>query len=255
MIRRQVVEKAHQLLLDRREDLLEMRRVNEESNLRLSEPQVEFEERAQQEKMQQELESLDRRSRDELDAVNMALQRIGAGTYGLCLECGEEISEKRLLAIPWTATCIECAGGARTDIEPPVVELDDQGKSSQPMNETFEGLFDEELSSAIMEHLRHDGRVELDDLQIDCDGQKAVLSGALPSQERVDLLHEMLEDVFGVHDIENNVRIDPEAWERADRTPGVDVPQRSDEETVLEGEQGESDYFVSIKDGEPVDPD
>ncbi|GAB6058109.1 BON domain-containing protein [Desulfonatronum parangueonense] len=118
----------------------------------------------------------------------------------------------------------------------------------------YEGLFDEELSSAIMEHLRHDRRVELDDLQIDCDGQKVILTGALPSRERVELLHEILEDVFGVHDIEDNLRIDPEAWERADRTPGVDVPERSDEEDLLEGEPGESEYFVSIKDGEPVDP-
>ncbi|GAB6058111.1 TraR/DksA family transcriptional regulator [Desulfonatronum parangueonense] len=137
MIPKDTIEKANQLLLKRREDLREMRRENEEANLRLSEPQVEFEERAQQEKMQQELEGLDRRNRDELNAVNMALQRIGAGTFGLCLECGEEISEKRLLAIPWTATCIECAGGGTADIAPPVVELDEEEESEQPMNETY----------------------------------------------------------------------------------------------------------------------
>ncbi|SDB52099.1 transcriptional regulator, TraR/DksA family [Desulfonatronum thiosulfatophilum] len=255
MIRKEITEKAHQLLQTRREELREMRRENEESNLRLSEPQVEFEERAQQEKMQQELESLDRRNRDELDAVNMALQRIGAGTYGLCLECGEEISEKRLLAIPWTATCIECAGGGKEEIEPPVVRLDDQEESAQPMNETYAGLVDEELCDAIMEHLHYDGRVELEDLRVHCEGERIELHGALPSQESSDLLHEIIEDTFGVHDIVDNLRIDPEAWERPDRTPGVDIPQRSDEETVIEGEPGESNYFVSIKDGEPVDPD
>ena len=40
--------------------------------------------------------------------VAEALQRIDKGTFGLCVECEEEIGEKRLRAIPWAKYCISC---------------------------------------------------------------------------------------------------------------------------------------------------
>lgn len=44
---------------------------------------------------------------DELEAVRAALQRIDDGTYGRCIDCGREIGEARLKAVPWTAYCKE----------------------------------------------------------------------------------------------------------------------------------------------------
>lgn len=49
-----------------------------------------------------------RRVQAEARAVVEALERIQAGTYGLC-DCGAEISEKRLKALPAAETCITCA--------------------------------------------------------------------------------------------------------------------------------------------------
>ena len=43
-----------------------------------------------------------------LQAIEDALRRIEAGTYGICKDCGEPISEARLKAIPWTRSCITC---------------------------------------------------------------------------------------------------------------------------------------------------
>ncbi len=43
---------------------------------------------------------------DTLAAVRDALRRIEAGTYGTCLDCGEQIGEARLDAVPWTSYCI-----------------------------------------------------------------------------------------------------------------------------------------------------
>src|SRR5262249_11616317 len=37
-----------------------------------------------------------------LNKIDEALRRLEEGTYGYCLECGEEISEKRLGAVPFT---------------------------------------------------------------------------------------------------------------------------------------------------------
>jgi DnaK suppressor protein len=37
-----------------------------------------------------------------------AIARIDDGTFGICVDCGEEISEKRLIARPVTTQCIDC---------------------------------------------------------------------------------------------------------------------------------------------------
>jgi DnaK suppressor protein len=43
-----------------------------------------------------------------LQAIEGALRRIEEGTYGICRDCGEPIAEARLMAIPWTGSCISC---------------------------------------------------------------------------------------------------------------------------------------------------
>jgi len=47
-----------------------------------------------------------------LRSVTAALERIADGTYGVCLECEEDINPKRLAAVPWTPLCISCQEAA-----------------------------------------------------------------------------------------------------------------------------------------------
>ena len=44
--------------------------------------------------------------------VQMAMDRLADGTYGVCIECEEDISEKRLQALPWAAMCLRCQENA-----------------------------------------------------------------------------------------------------------------------------------------------
>ncbi|MBI5410861.1 MAG: TraR/DksA family transcriptional regulator [Nitrospirae bacterium] len=41
-------------------------------------------------------------------SIDEALTRLDEGTYGACAECGVEISEKRLAAVPFAKLCVEC---------------------------------------------------------------------------------------------------------------------------------------------------
>jgi len=43
-----------------------------------------------------------------LREVRAALRRMHLGTFGICLDCDEEISLKRLAAVPWAALCLVC---------------------------------------------------------------------------------------------------------------------------------------------------
>ena len=40
--------------------------------------------------------------------VEEALQRLEGGTYGVCINCGNEIRSGRLRAVPWARYCIDC---------------------------------------------------------------------------------------------------------------------------------------------------
>jgi DnaK suppressor protein len=53
------------------------------------------------------IRNLDRES-NLLRNVRGALRRLNEGQFGTCVHCEEEISPKRLAAVPWTAYCIQC---------------------------------------------------------------------------------------------------------------------------------------------------
>jgi DnaK suppressor protein len=57
------------------------------------------------------IRNLDRES-NLLRNVRLALGRMADGSYGTCLHCEEDISPKRLNAVPWTAYCIKCQEAA-----------------------------------------------------------------------------------------------------------------------------------------------
>lgn len=48
------------------------------------------------------------RDRALLNLVHAALMRVRDGTFGECLNCGQEINQKRIEAIPWVRYCITC---------------------------------------------------------------------------------------------------------------------------------------------------
>jgi len=59
--------------------------------------------------IQEELEfALIQMKSETLNKVNDALKRLDQGDYGYCFECGEEIGEKRLRALPFAVRCKNC---------------------------------------------------------------------------------------------------------------------------------------------------
>ncbi len=62
-----------------------------------------------------------------LKQVDAALRRIERGTFGVCLECEEPISNKRLEAVPWARYCIRCQDrhNALSDASDIVIEEED----------------------------------------------------------------------------------------------------------------------------------
>jgi RNA polymerase-binding transcription factor DksA len=49
-----------------------------------------------------------RNEQEALLAIAAALDRLDAGTYGVCARCGQEIPEERLLTLPQASRCVRC---------------------------------------------------------------------------------------------------------------------------------------------------
>ncbi len=58
------------------------------------------------------LVALDQELTAELAKIDRALARIAAGDYLVCENCGAEIGEERLKALPMSVLCIDCATAA-----------------------------------------------------------------------------------------------------------------------------------------------
>jgi len=79
-----------------------------ESDLDAPAPQDD-EERATEREGDEVLEDLGNIGLAEIKMIEAALDRIEAGTYGVCVECGEDISTERLDVLPHTPRCRDCA--------------------------------------------------------------------------------------------------------------------------------------------------
>jgi DnaK suppressor protein len=59
------------------------------------------------------VQSLLDQARTDLAALDLAVVRVGEGTYWTCDVCGGPIAEERLAALPTARTCITCANKPR----------------------------------------------------------------------------------------------------------------------------------------------
>ena len=67
-------------------------------------------EQAQERENDEVVDAIGNETAQSIREIKSALLRIADGTYGICGECGEEISEGRLQAVPEATRCVNCAG-------------------------------------------------------------------------------------------------------------------------------------------------
>ena len=102
------LEKVEQSLKDRLSKLTT--RVSKiETDLRKPGSQ-DWQDRATEKQNEEVLEQLGVTERAEIDDIRAALIRIREGTYAHCVRCGAVITPRRLEALPYTSSCIACAG-------------------------------------------------------------------------------------------------------------------------------------------------
>ena len=70
---------------------------------------ADFAEQATERENDDVLEEIGRETQVSIQQLRAALRRLENNSYGSCAQCGQEISDGRLDAIPETTLCLECA--------------------------------------------------------------------------------------------------------------------------------------------------
>jgi RNA polymerase-binding transcription factor DksA len=249
---KELLDSLARLLRDQRHNLLqEFRRAEAGLDVIAEERESELEEHAQEEQTARLLTRLDDRTLQAVKEIDAAVQRILDSTYGKCAGCHRPISLARLKALPATRFCKPCArkhgaafgapGGA-TEVPP-----------AAPVPEDLALLTDPELIEAILEHLKEDGRIDMDELHVVCRRGVVYLSGALPSEVEHQILLQTLTDVMGFKEIVDHIDVEELLWENDKRTkePSRETTTRWEEapatEDVVESSEEGREFIAPAK--------
>ena len=103
-------ETIRQQLLQRKQEL-QRRGGKVSSDLRRETESLvaDFAEQAVQRQNDEVLQAIGASGEQEIRQIELALERLKAGTYGTCQKCGKPIATARLAAIPYATACAACA--------------------------------------------------------------------------------------------------------------------------------------------------
>jgi RNA polymerase-binding transcription factor len=214
------------------------------------EREIELEEHAQEEQAALFLTRYDDRSLQAVKEIDAALQRILDGVYGVCEGCHRAIALARLKALPATRLCKRCAAKSETRLGAAALAVETP-MGAAPAATSLPGdlalLDDRELSETIHEHLKEDGRVDLEELHIVCRKGVVYLSGKVPSAAEHQILLHTLTDVLGFKEVIDHLDVEELVWqtERRTKETAPEVTQRWEElpgtedivETLEEGKE------------------
>lgn len=243
-------QKFESRLLDLRSDMLGKRQQIDESWQSLHKKEIEFEERAANEQLAAGLDYLDEQEEKFIEAIDRALVRLEENVYDVCESCGGSIAEKRLEAVPWATMCIDCASGKRPRKNESALPADSEESALLPGD--LRGMTDEQLRMAVIDAIQRDGRIATEELTVTCENKVVRLEGLLPDDRQRSHLREVVHDVLGFRDIEENIRIDRMAWARRDRTPGIGKADTMD--TDDSGSGSGTETIDAVKEGKTMTP-
>jgi len=103
------LDKLKKLLMQRRREILEQVAHLESEHEELRQRFIEPVDTAQKEDLARLLRKLDERGKEEIQEINLAIDKMNSGRYGKCELCGISIPFKRLEALPATRLCRICA--------------------------------------------------------------------------------------------------------------------------------------------------
>mgnify|MGYP000172443326 CR=1 FL=1 len=118
----------------------------------------------------------------------------------------------------------------------------------------YQNLNDRELKLSILDNLKNDARLDLEQLEISYRKGVVYLEGIIPSMIEHQILLRTLTDVMGFSSLIDRIQINELDWEREDVAPGTADPEPTPYEHMLYDEKPYTEnIFESEEDEIPYD--
>jgi DnaK suppressor protein len=194
------------MLLDRRSTVLDRVRKLAAAWQDLEERAIELEEEAQKASIAKPYNQLDEKGNDEIEQIDLALTKITIGDYGVCESCGDDISPRRLQAIPWARLCVECARDYERGHRA-LPETSEVVSSTAKVPDEFQGLTGEQVVGLIYERLQSDEKIETEELKIAVRKGVLYLDGIVANSHEHEMITQILTDVMGFSAIVDRIEL------------------------------------------------
>lgn len=207
--------RLHNMLKERRREMLDRVRRLETGWQDLDERDIEPEEEAQKASITEPYEDLLDRVREQVDLIDLALRKITVSEYGVCESCGAEVETRRLEALPWARLCVDCAR-----------ELENRHERLPAAEEVarfpgaraeYEGLSDRQALDMVHDYLEEEGHVALDRVKISVNHGAVVLEGHVKDEFERKTILEAIEKVMGFSSVADELRVGAPSWRRKAR--------------------------------------
>ncbi len=249
---KELFDSLAQLLREQRRHFLkEFRSAEKSLDVIAEERESELEEHAQEEQTARLLTRLDDQTLHAVQEIDSALQKILDGTYGKCEACHKPISLARLRSLPATRFCRGCA--ARSEGQRVAAGAAPEAPAAAPLAADLSLLSDREVIEAIQEHLKEDGRIDMEELHVACRKGVVYLSGTLPSEAEHQILLQTLTDVMGFKEIVDHLEVEELLWQTEKRTRevGPELTPRWQEppasEDIVESAEEDKEFVAPAK--------
>lgn len=237
------------MLLDRRRDIWDQVRQMEDRWQDLTEREIEVEEEAQKASITESYDRLDERGKSEIEQIDVALGRIALGEYGVCESCGDDISVKRLEALPWARLCVDCAREYERKGKslPPTVEM----IGSARIPDDYQDLSNDQIVSMIYDHFRNDGRVDTEEIEISIRSGVIYLDGNIPGEAEHQVIVQALTDLMGFSTIVDHLELNEPTWGMSGRIHGRSRPKATVSDRIFYDRENPSESLFEGRDEEP----
>lgn len=193
------------MLLDRRDSVLDRVRKIAAAWQEMEERATELEEEAQKAIITRPYDQLDESGKTTIEQIDLALTKITVGDYGICESCGDDISPKRLQAIPWARLCVDCAREFERQHKTLPQTTEAIGQARIP--DELQGLTNEQIVHSVYERLQNDERIDTEDLKIAFRKGILHLDGEVPGEIEREIILQILTDVMGFSAIVDRIEI------------------------------------------------
>jgi DnaK suppressor protein len=249
---KELFDSLAQLLREQRRHFLkEFRSAEKGLDVIAEERESELEEHAQEEQTARLLTRLDDQTLHAVQEIDAALQKILDGTYGKCEACHKPISLARLRSLPATRFCRGCA--ARSEGQRVAAGAAPEAPAAAPLAADLSLLSDREVIEAIQDHLKEDGRIDMEELHVVCRKGVVYLSCTLPSEAEQQIMLQTLTDVMGFKEIVDHLEVEELLWQTEKRTRevGPELTPRWQEppasEDIVESAEEDKEFVAPAK--------